>query len=459
VDKKFSLPSFHDHHFHLEAYSERERYSSLNELSETINLNQDGFSICKLEATIEKKDLDLVFQNEKLSNSSVILLKSDFHSLFLSPLGFEKVKELSKESSWEFESFENDWKLFKEKQAFDIIKLTKSKDPEYKKELFLKAQASLNQKGISGVDDLATSFEYASFLSEKVSKEELKINIRLFLNIEDQKNRDNFYDLKKQFEEKFTLESSRSPESYESPRSHKSHKSLKSDDRQKAPIISLCGYKIFLDGALSSHTAALESPYLDKKSSRGELIYSDEKLLSLIESVDYKNLQFSFHGIGPRAIKQAIWVSKELGLKKTRIEHVQIIDDDILDSLKGEDIILSIQPIHERDDIELYKKRLCSEDQAGSYSWAELYETGCEVILGSDGPIVDIDPWITLAWLSVFSKSPVDFKTAFRSYVCNDFLSSRENEQSAEKIISFFLILGGSPGENCGSLSFKWANK
>lgn len=157
------------------------------------------------------------------------------------------------------------------------------------------------------------------------------------------------------------------------------------------------GLKLFTDGALGAHSAALWTPYQTGHSSRenrGILIYTDPQLQSELHAASSTGKSIAIHAIGDRAIEQVISSLEEIGpsihpFPQIRLEHVQFIDLTQAERAKQMGITLSMQPNFNIDSHH-YQDRLPEGyaernnpfrmliDQAG-------YEPGVDLILGSDG--------------------------------------------------------------------------
>ncbi|HHE46844.1 MAG TPA: hypothetical protein ENL08_03970, partial [Bacteroidetes bacterium] len=70
--------------------------------------------------------------------------------------------------------------------------------------------------------------------------------------------------------------------------------------------------KLFLDGAMGSHTAAMNRPYRDVPDSRGVLFYSDDEILSLVKPAVEMGWRLAIHAIGDRAVGQACRILSQL---------------------------------------------------------------------------------------------------------------------------------------------------
>ena len=59
--------------------------------------------------------------------------------------------------------------------------------------------------------------------------------------------------------------------------------------------------KLFMDGALGPHTAAMQSPYENEPENSGVLLINKDELISILRTADAANLPLSIHAIGDLA--------------------------------------------------------------------------------------------------------------------------------------------------------------
>jgi predicted amidohydrolase YtcJ len=111
------------------------------------------------------------------------------------------------------------------------------------------------------------------------------------------------------------------------------------------------GLKILLDGSLGARTAALKEPYNDDPNNRGKLLFSTQELKELISTAKELGLSLMVHAIGDRAIQQFIDIYRQIyaeqipyNPKGHSLEHVEVLDDQLLAELKDTGLWISAQP-------------------------------------------------------------------------------------------------------------------
>ncbi|HEX9014976.1 MAG TPA: amidohydrolase, partial [Chloroflexota bacterium] len=154
--------------------------------------------------------------------------------------------------------------------------------------------------------------------------------------------------------------------------------------------------KLFLDGALGSHTALMLDPY-EGTNDRGIQVTSREEFAASVVQAARGGIAVAVHAIGDAANRLAIDVFEETahewrqrGLRQ-RIEHVQLLADGDAARLARLGIIASMQPIHATSDWEVAERHWAGRTRLG-YAWRTLESGGARLAFGSDCPVESIDP-------------------------------------------------------------------
>ncbi len=144
--------------------------------------------------------------------------------------------------------------------------------------------------------------------------------------------------------------------------------------------------KLFLDGSLTSGTAA-RSP------GQPTLIPPDD-VSRLVGELAGHGLQCAIHAIGEQATTVAL--DAFAGTRGGgRIEHAQLVRITDLPRFAAHDVVASVQPGHLTGDRDL--ELWASRGTTGAYPYAALLAAGARLELGSDAPVVPLDPWATIA--------------------------------------------------------------
>lgn len=163
--------------------------------------------------------------------------------------------------------------------------------------------------------------------------------------------------------------------------------------------------KLFADGALGPHTAAMIQPYEDELDNRGILMIDSEQFFGIgLEAIKH-GLGLAVHAIGDRANHEILngytrirnYVqdhSAEITPTRirNRIEHVQLIHPEDVGRLADLGIIASMQPIHAPSDMNM-ANRYWGNRSAFAYAWQALLKHGAVLAFGSDAPVESPNPF------------------------------------------------------------------
>ena len=157
-------------------------------------------------------------------------------------------------------------------------------------------------------------------------------------------------------------------------------------------MLKLGPAKMFADGSIGARTAALSEPYNDDPDTSGQLAATADALRKRIGRVHAAGAQVAVHAIGDRGIKtlldafESVLEESPRNDHRHRIEHAEILNDELMDRVKKLDIILSVQPnfIGEWGGPgELYEKRLGARYRSLNPLRA-IMDRGIPMAFGSD---------------------------------------------------------------------------
>ncbi|MBN2383328.1 amidohydrolase family protein [bacterium] len=164
------------------------------------------------------------------------------------------------------------------------------------------------------------------------------------------------------------------------------------------------GLKLFLDGSLGAHTAALSKPYQSQPDNRGLLFYAPGRLNRIIHKARTAGYPLMMHAIGDRAISQLLAVlRKDTAEDRTdlrhRLEHIEVLDADLVQQLADSGLIASCQPNFARRWSQppdgMNWLRLGPERVRWCNPYAKLFAAGLNVAFGSDcmpfGPLYGLE--------------------------------------------------------------------
>ena len=154
----------------------------------------------------------------------------------------------------------------------------------------------------------------------------------------------------------------------------------------------------FVDGALSTHTAALMAPYADDPNTSGILIYTPDRLKAMTIERDRLGFQIAFHAIGDQANHLALDAFESLERvnaprdRRDRLEHASVITPQDMERCASLHVIASMQPSFETDDLRWMEQRLGPERSKNAYAWNSLQKAGVRLAFGTDYDVASLDP-------------------------------------------------------------------
>ncbi|MAJ87879.1 MAG: amidohydrolase, partial [Cellvibrionales bacterium TMED148] len=173
-------------------------------------------------------------------------------------------------------------------------------------------------------------------------------------------------------------------------------------EKFKTRRFSAPSVKIWLDGVLEVHTAALLEPYLDRNDAhRGSLLIEPSMLDEIIARLDDLRFQIHFHAIGDRAIRQSLDSLAKAramnGIRDSRhhLSHIQLFDPDDIPRLRELDAVANFQPYWAWPDkfiTELTIPKLGRERSRWLYPIKSVLDSGAVIVFGSDWFVTSGNP-------------------------------------------------------------------
>ncbi|KAA3644962.1 MAG: amidohydrolase [Chloroflexi bacterium] len=166
-------------------------------------------------------------------------------------------------------------------------------------------------------------------------------------------------------------------------------------------LLRIGSVKVFMDGALGPHTAAMFAPYEDEPDNRGMLFMDGEELFEYAQQAALGGLGMTVHAIGDRANHETLLAFENLRIfekqealsaRRHRIEHVQVLDAADLNRLADLDVIASVQPIHATSDMQAVDAYWGARGEH-AYAFRTLLEAGTQLAFGSDAPVESPNPF------------------------------------------------------------------
>jgi predicted amidohydrolase YtcJ len=161
---------------------------------------------------------------------------------------------------------------------------------------------------------------------------------------------------------------------------------------------------LFADGAIGSHTACLRSVYSDVDTF-GTAYLTAAEVRDHVVACTHAGLQAGFHSIGDGAMEAVVAGFEEAadicGLAavravRHRIEHVEMVDEDLIGRMAHLGIHASVQPVFDAlwgGEGGMYAERLGVNRALTLNPFASLAAAGVPLALGSDTPVTPLGPW------------------------------------------------------------------
>lgn len=256
--------------------------------------------------------------------------------------------------------------------------------------LILSAQERLLECGVGTICDMDPELSTIKILQKMDLEDKLKIKIELFL----------------------------------SPQNIKKYLNVGIDNFNSEKL-RIKGIKLYADGTLGSHTAAMIEPYSDSPNSRGKLLLSKNQIIEYIKFASENQLELAVHCIGDRANDTlADTVATVRNTHKDaliRAEHSQVLKYNTVQKFADNGIIASIQPIHYlADSAGLLQSRLGADRLKDAYRWKSLLDNNIPLLIGTDSPVASENPIENIATICGFASNNIDLLPHYQENISID---------------------------------------
>jgi len=159
--------------------------------------------------------------------------------------------------------------------------------------------------------------------------------------------------------------------------------------------------KIFADGVMEPHTAALLEPYADRPGDRGAPLLEPEAFDALARTLDRAGFQIHVHAIGDRAVRMALDAFEAAGRAngfrdmRHHIAHLELIDPVDIPRFKSLGVTANFQPLWAYADTyitDLTLPILGPRRSRWLYPIGSVARTGAVIAGGSDWSVSTMDP-------------------------------------------------------------------
>jgi len=162
--------------------------------------------------------------------------------------------------------------------------------------------------------------------------------------------------------------------------------------------LEIAAVKIYSDGALGSHGAAMIEPYSDDAENRGLAFWTQDELDRKVAKANGMGFQVGIHAIGDLGNRMALDAfdkgqNGKPSALRNRVEHAQIIALEDIPRFAELGVIASMQPTHATSDKNMAEDRVGPDRILGGYAWRRLLDSGAVIASGSDFPVELSNPF------------------------------------------------------------------
>ncbi len=173
------------------------------------------------------------------------------------------------------------------------------------------------------------------------------------------------------------------------------------------PVLKAGAIKLFVDGGIESHTAAMLAPYTNRPSIKGEARFTPEQLTKVVGMLDGRGWQIMTHAIGDAAVRMTLDAyeaaaktnaAPERG-RRHRIEHIETIDPEDIPRFGRLGVVASMQPVHATPSPtpgDVWSTNIGEERASHGWLWASITRAKGPIAFGSDWPVMTFDPKVGL---------------------------------------------------------------
>lgn len=159
--------------------------------------------------------------------------------------------------------------------------------------------------------------------------------------------------------------------------------------------------KVFMDGVVESHTAAMLAPYSDDPHLIGTPNWKQAHYNQAVTELNEHGIQVFTHAIGDRAVRMALDGYQKSAVTtghddlRNRVEHIETISPQDIPRFAQLNVIASMQPLHANpdEDTDVWIRNVGPQREQLAFAWNTLEKSGAHLAFGSDWPVVTLNPW------------------------------------------------------------------
>jgi predicted amidohydrolase YtcJ len=217
--------------------------------------------------------------------------------------------------------------------------------------------------------------------------------------------------------------------------------------------LSFLGVKLFADGALGGHTAAMREPFADQET-LGTLRLSVADMLPVAERSLALGGMVAVHAIGDAANHEVMdlmetLINKGANPKDLRVEHASVLTQSDVERMAELGILATVQPAFVASELDWLEDRLGPERIEMTYAIKSLSDAGVRLSGSSDCPVEPPSPLWGMRWArdrsGLGTAQEVDGATALGLFTDGVHDALRLPIPFSEGAPASFTILGDDP--------------
>jgi predicted amidohydrolase YtcJ len=166
--------------------------------------------------------------------------------------------------------------------------------------------------------------------------------------------------------------------------------------------IRFLGLKLFSDGSLGGHTAAMLEPFADRPAERGTDRLEGAWALEMARAALALDGAVAVHAIGDAANHAVldlmeILITEGADPSRLRIEHASVLTDADIARFGRLGVTASVQPAFLASENRWLERRLGPDRLRRTYPFRSLLDAGAPLCGGSDSPVEPLDPLLGIA--------------------------------------------------------------
>lgn len=172
--------------------------------------------------------------------------------------------------------------------------------------------------------------------------------------------------------------------------------------RQRFSQLNIGAVKLYADGVIEAHTAAMLLPYANRATT-GLPETTAEDLNRTVQLLDQRGWQVMVHAIGDGGIRMTLDAFERAQRlnpvptrgRRHRLEHIESVSREDINRFAALGIVASMQPYHASPNGNIFNVWVANigpERATRAWLWKSIQATGARLAFGSDWPVVSLDP-------------------------------------------------------------------